>query len=405
MRNNNWIVWIVVLFFGWSIVAMIAGTFAAIFGFPYIWVMPITLLMLGGVIFLVSRGYPIQAWLLVGCAGFIVLSALTLVRAVTVAEPDIPDVYRQEFDNEDGYSFMGIDLPFYGGYGSDYLIEFDSDRENYLVPAGYEMRTPVTVIFAPVQTAGGQWAFESGSLRVQGEVNGTFAADPAQNWVSADEVLFDSDQPLRSIRPQITILIPLPYYSSSAPLDARAEVTISYPMPDGAVQSQTLSRSFQLSVIGEDYYRYYNQYSNWKRSRSVIDSPLWIALVAGCGVAGVVGVYLLRQGDLQPRMAGGLMLVIRRLSGAQKLGVELHTLAKVRGVTDATEGVYIGRVIAQSPAGRAGFRTGDVLITLGGKTISGPGAVNRIARGYKKGDLVEAVVQRSGESVRLLVRF
>jgi hypothetical protein len=364
--------------------------------------------MLGGVVYLLYRGYPLQTWVLAGCVGFIALAVLTLLRAVTAREPNIPDLYRQEFDRESHLSIMGFDLPFYGGYEGDYLIEYDPQRTHYLVAAGYDLRTPITVAFAPVQTAGGQWAFVEGALRVSGEVNGTFVADPQQNWIGANEAQFEQNRALFAVQPQITVLIPLLNRSSEIPLQAAAEVTIRYPVPDGPAQEQTLRRDFTLSVIGGDYYAYYNRYSNWKRTRSVIDSPVWIGLVAGSVIAAGVGVVLVRRGDLGPRAVGGasgLMLVIRRLSGSQKLGLELHRLDKVRQITSVSQGVYIGRVIAQSPAGRAGFRTGDVLIALGGKPVNGPGAVNRIARGYQKGAVIEAVVLRDGESVRLAVRF
>jgi S1-C subfamily serine protease len=122
-------------------------------------------------------------------------------------------------------------------------------------------------------------------------------------------------------------------------------------------------------------------------------------------LAGGASVYIWREGDLTASGSSGLRMVIRRLSGAQMLGVEVHDLAKFRDQTDAQQGVFVGRVVAQSPAGRGGFRTGDVLIELAGKPTNSPGAVNRIAKGIKKGMAVEAVVLRQDARVELKIRF
>jgi hypothetical protein len=388
----------------------VAGIVAALlvgqFGFPYTWVSPLTLVMIGTVVFLVYRGYPVQAWVLAGSVGWVVISVLAVVHAATIREPNIPDVYRREFDQMDRISIMGFDIPYYDSSALDTYIEYRPDQAAYLLaPSTYETRTPITVAFAPLSTPGGQWAFKSGTLRLRGGMSATFDADPALNWISTGEAEFDFGAAPRTARVQMVVNVPLPAHPPLEPFEAEAALTLVYPQADGTTQETTLSRQFTLTFAGEDYYIYYTAYTDWQRSRRPLDLPFLALLVAGSVVAGVVGVVMVRQGALQPRYSGGLTLVIRRLTGTQRLGVELLKLDQYRDLTGAEQGVFVGRVTAQSPAGRAGFRSGDVLIELAEKPINTPGAASRIAKSCKKGQLIKAVVLRGGMPVDLWVRF
>jgi len=199
--------------------------------------------------------------------------------------------------------------------------------------------------------------------------------------------------------------VPLPAHPPLEPFDVEAALTLAYPQADGTVQETTLTRQFILTFIGDDYYTYYTQYTDWQRSRRPLDLPFLALLGVGCVVAGVIGVVMIRQDALQPRYVGGLSLVIRRLTGTQRLGVELLKLDSYRDLTGADQGVFVGRVTAQSPAGRGGFRTGDVLIELAGKPTNSPGGASKIAKGCPKGQLIKAVVLRGGMPVDLWVRF
>jgi hypothetical protein len=407
LRDNNWYMWVIILGFGWSVAGGVAGVLVTQLGFPYTWVMPLTLAMVGAVAFLAYRGYPIQAWVLAGCIGFVAFSAMAIARALTVSDPNIPDAYREEFEasGQAATPAAGIDFATYGDYGADYFIEYEVDRTAYLIGAGYRSLMPVTVEFPPVTTAGGQWAFQSGSMRLRGSINVTAEADPGENWSSASEVAFEPDQPPRSVHPQMRVNIPLPSKPTREPLSATATLAIVYPLATGDVEETALSRDFTLSVVGGDYYLYHNKYVEWERTRSVVETPIWAALLVGSVLAGAGGVYLVREGALEPQPTSGLSFVIRRLSGTQRLGADLFHLEKFRDVADAEQGVYVGRVVAQSPAGRAGLRTGDILIELAGKPTNNPGAVNRLAKGRKRGESLEAVVLRDGQRVELLVKF
>ncbi|HVO69436.1 MAG TPA: PDZ domain-containing protein, partial [Aggregatilineaceae bacterium] len=240
---------------------------------------------------------------------------------------------------------------------------------------------------------------------LRGSINATAEANPGDNGSTAAEVTFESGQPPRLVHPQMSVSIPLPTKATREPLSATATMTLVYPLTTGEVKETTLTRDLTLSVAGGDYYVYHNRYVEWERTRSVVETPIWAVLLVGSVLAGAGGVYLVREGGLEPQPTSGLSFVIRRLSGTQRLGADLFHLEKFRDVADAGQGVYVGRVVAQSPAGRAGLRTGDVLIELAGKPTNSPGVVNRLAKGRKRGESLQAVVLRDGQRVELLVKF
>jgi serine protease Do len=128
-------------------------------------------------------------------------------------------------------------------------------------------------------------------------------------------------------------------------------------------------------------------------------------MLLGSLASGVGAVYLYRQGALQTMGSASLIIQIQRQSGFKRLGVEAHNLAKVDVDVDAEKGVILGVVNAQSPAGRGGLRSGDILVSLNGKTINTPRDVNRIAGRIKKGETMPAQVIRHGETVELEIKF
>jgi len=399
--------WILILGFGWSAAGIMASVLVTQLGFPYTWVSPLTLGMIGVVLFLVYRGYAIQGWLLAGCLGFIVIAAMAFARALTEPEPAIPELYRETFESADlSTSLWGYDLPIYSDESMwDYTIEYSQSRREYLIAPGYDRRTLVTIEFPPLETPGGQWAFVAGSLHMRGAVNATVEAQPGDNWLGINEIHFVAEEAERTARPELSVLIPLPMGETYTPITTNASLTVVYPQADGTAAETTLRRDLTLRIIGDDYYLYYDRYTRWERSHSVIELPLAAVLVAGVGLASAGAGYLLRQGAHKAYTSGGLMVVVRRLSGTQKLGVEVLPLEQFRDRTSAEQGVFVGRVNAQSPAGRAGLRTGDVLIELDGKPINNPGAVKRMAKGYQKGQTVPAVVLRGNARVELRIRF
>jgi hypothetical protein len=410
LRTSNWFIWLIILGVGWTVAGGIATVLVTQLGFPYAWIYPLTLVMLGAVLFLVYRGYPWQAWGLTACVGFILITLLAIGHSVIVGEPDIPAVYRAEFESATTYnSLFGIDWPLYTDFYGDSYIEYTPDRTAYLYWPDYnryDARSDLTIEFAPFDTAGGQWAFMSGELQAGGSISGTYRADPNDNWRGGGDVTFDVNQPVRAAQPNMTVLVPtLWQLMAGRASNLAATMTIRYPDASGEVVETTLTRQFTLTTPGADFSAAYQKYFDWQRARSVTSTPMWLVLLVGSVLAGAGSVVMWREGALIPQPSSGLQMVVRRLSGAQKLGVDVHPLDRFRDETDAERGVFVGRVVAQSPAGRSGLRTGDVLLELDGKPTNTPAAINRIGKGRKRGDTVIAHILRHGEEIELTIRF
>jgi predicted metalloprotease with PDZ domain len=82
------------------------------------------------------------------------------------------------------------------------------------------------------------------------------------------------------------------------------------------------------------------------------------------------------------------------------MGMEVRTLneqlAAYFGAPNE-EGVLVESVEEGSPAEKAGFKAGDVIIRVGKKTIDEVDEVHRTLRKYKEGDKVEFEVIRKGD--------
>lgn len=68
-------------------------------------------------------------------------------------------------------------------------------------------------------------------------------------------------------------------------------------------------------------------------------------------------------------------------------------------------GVLVARVAAESPAGLAGVRVGDVITALDGETIASGFDLHRRVRGFEEGDSATLEVVRSGRVLALDVRL
>ncbi len=397
----------ILLFFGWSAAAAVSGFLSSELGFPYTWVTPFTLVMLGAMFFLAYRGYPARAWILAACVGFILVSGMAIARALLVTEPDIPAAYRAEFESAvQPRSSRMLDDYLYASSGVDYMVEYDPERDGYLMAPGYGGPTPVTIDFPPMRTAGGQWAFVSGSVRLRGGLSGTIPVDEDDGWMLATSADFEPGEAPRTAYPQMAAMLPLPMRPPHEPVEVTARLNIAYPLPDGTVETATLIREFSMTVTGDEYYGYYQTYTEWQRVQDVIKTPIWMALVLGSVLAAAGGVYLIRDGALQPEPSSGLHMVVRRRSAFQQFGAEVLDLDKFAEMApNVDQGVFVGRVVAQSPAGRGGLRTGDVLVEVAGQQVTTPRAVNRLVKGRKKGERVSASVLRAGQRMELQIRF
>ena len=68
-----------------------------------------------------------------------------------------------------------------------------------------------------------------------------------------------------------------------------------------------------------------------------------------------------------------------------------------------TEGVYVSEVLKDSPAEKAGFKTGDIIIKAEGKAIKTMDELNNIKYKYKVGDTFKVTVLRGTKEVELSV--
>jgi len=87
------------------------------------------------------------------------------------------------------------------------------------------------------------------------------------------------------------------------------------------------------------------------------------------------------------------------------LGVKVADPAQARQYFDVniTEGLYVVEVVERSPADRAGIRAGDVILSVGGESVSDlPGLRQAIDR-HHPGDTVQVGLMREGRPLTLRV--
>ena len=394
-----------------GIVSSIGGT---MLGLPFEWSYLIQLPILATGFFLIYRRYPATAWVLAVCVGIIILSTVAILNSLTVKKPSVPEKLAAALgannldmsDYEtDGISLFGLEnLYNYAFFQSDYVINIDESME-FIDTAYYaETRTALTIVFPKFQSEGGLWAFESGQVRASGVMNGVFHAVDSENWINADAVDFDTsaDDPMRDVEPYLVVSLPITTLHTNEIIALDASLNITYP-ESGEVKSQNLTRQVEVFVLPEDFYLFQENYNNWKRAHNVTHSPLWIFLIIGSVISGGVGFAMVRIGALQYRGSGSMIFEVRRISGLRKLGVEAHPLSSMN-ITDQ-KGVFIGLVHAQSPAGRAGIRSGDILVHFAGKNVNSPCELNRLSGRLKKGESIQANLLRDGETVDVVVKF
>jgi S1-C subfamily serine protease len=71
--------------------------------------------------------------------------------------------------------------------------------------------------------------------------------------------------------------------------------------------------------------------------------------------------------------------------------------------TGRRQGVRVAHVVQNSPAGRAGLFTGDIVVSLGGRPVAAPGDLQRAMTEDAIGQPVELTVWRRGALVDVIV--
>ncbi|NDJ87221.1 MAG: PDZ domain-containing protein [Chloroflexi bacterium] len=409
---GNWWWLLILVFFGFSVTGSVAVFVVQLLGFPWEWSFGISILLLLGAAYLLFQSYSIEAWFLLGCVAVAGLSGLAIVRGLTVAEPDPPNGISDatlaaiQKRAEAGY----IDA--YDTYYDDLVIE--PEQDTFTIDLSYLDEVALTLEFPPIDTLDGQWAFERGAVRANGALNGSFRANPDDNWFTNEEVIFEASESsmLESVYPRLTITLPISDRESGQMLALSATLTITYPLPAEneagfTTEREELTRSLSGTIDDTfSYYEYETAYRNYVRARDVVEDspgliPMAVVSVLGIAAAG----YFLYRGNWRER-SSGLTVQVRQLSGLQRLGIEAHKLASINDEAQSvSQGIFVGMVNAQSPAGRAGLQSGDIMTHFASKPLRSPAELNRLASRIARGEVAQATILREGQQMDLFIKF
>jgi putative serine protease PepD len=73
--------------------------------------------------------------------------------------------------------------------------------------------------------------------------------------------------------------------------------------------------------------------------------------------------------------------------------------------SSSPQGAALARVIAGAPAAKAGLKVGDVIVRLGGATITSPDGLSSIIDGKKPGDSLSVTYVRSGKQHTVTIKL
>ncbi len=90
-------------------------------------------------------------------------------------------------------------------------------------------------------------------------------------------------------------------------------------------------------------------------------------------------------------------------AGGAWLGVQVRDLGEQLGAYFGAKdgGALVESVVEDSPAAKAGFQAGDVILALDGEPVADPDDVITTVRGKEKGETIEAKVLRKGKEMTL----
>ncbi|OGH06705.1 MAG: hypothetical protein A2W22_02325 [Candidatus Levybacteria bacterium RBG_16_35_11] len=84
------------------------------------------------------------------------------------------------------------------------------------------------------------------------------------------------------------------------------------------------------------------------------------------------------------------------------LGVSYNMITKEVAIqNNVVEGAYVGSIVKDSPAEKAGIQTGDIITKFNGKNVTGKGELATLIAEKKPGDKVGITVWRDGETQNL----
>ena len=415
MRGNYvpWIALFLILGFGFSIVQSITFGVFSFLALPFGLSFFTSAAVIGVGIFLWWRGYPWQTWVLAGAVFVALLTLLALVRGFTITEPDFPDgldaeVLETYYEEE---PFLDI-----GYFNFDNTATLEEDPA--IIEPPYDFGASLALVFVElgeIDALGGQWGLVDANINISGDrnINPRPAAD-VNVFVDADDPGFVASSNSRRfvVRPEVAFGISHRTGDSSRPqtLVTNISADIVYMSVGGELVSETLTRQVEIVVPPINIMTYETAFAEYKRSQNVVDGfggiALGVVMLASVGVGG----YMVREGALAKPVGGGgfgVQMVVRKQTGLQKLGLEAHTLNTLSDDVKQgmTEGVFVGVVNAQSPAGRGDLRSGDIIISFNGKPVNSPNALQRAAAGMNRGDVAEVVLMRHNQQQTTTIKF
>lgn len=86
------------------------------------------------------------------------------------------------------------------------------------------------------------------------------------------------------------------------------------------------------------------------------------------------------------------------------LGIEYSMITKeLAQIRRLPEGAFVSRIVANSPAAKAGLQRGDIIVRFDGKVINSDTSLATLIREKNVGDKVDMVVDRNGKEITLPV--
>ena len=122
-------------------------------------------------------------------------------------------------------------------------------------------------------------------------------------------------------------------------------------------------------------------------------------ITVGLALTAVAALVVVLAGSLQAQTDRPFADVQVLVSGGSRVGVEVQDVTAddlARAGIDEPGGVAVTAVMPNSPAARAGFRTGDVIVELDGERVRSVRQFTRLVQDTPAGRTVAAAVMRDG---------
>ncbi len=94
-----------------------------------------------------------------------------------------------------------------------------------------------------------------------------------------------------------------------------------------------------------------------------------------------------------------VMPVVQRLKSGGSAAAKGYLGVRTTDPTDGSRGTLIVGVESGSPADKAGIKTGDLIVSVGGATVDGAAALAAAVKAHVPGDKIEIIISRNGQEM------